>query len=255
VNEDVNASPLAPHLRQDSAFPDVWHVDLVEWEQRGSASAAAGEVLLELDGSEPMWPDVTRRRAMLARLHALVFERAGAQAANEQTRRLVGLLGVLELYVILSPLEALFRHPEPAVRIAVLQALGRFMYKRSFVTVRTALRDEDGTVQQEARRALESLRFPHAFDPLARIYRESTNEHDRAAALTALGRIDTREAAELLVDVFQFDGPTERAAAATALSRARGRTFFQVAREALPNVSGDARTAISDVFASRGETI
>jgi len=60
----IDAGPLPAHLRQEVGFPEVWHVDLVEWEQRGSASQACGDVVLD----PAQWSDVTRRRAMLARL-------------------------------------------------------------------------------------------------------------------------------------------------------------------------------------------
>jgi hypothetical protein len=66
----ITASPLPAHLRHQVGFPDVWHVDLVEWEQHGSASQACGDIVL--NSSE--WSEVTRRRAMLARLTALSIE-------------------------------------------------------------------------------------------------------------------------------------------------------------------------------------
>src|SRR6185312_3083237 len=75
----INAAPLPAHLRYEVGFPEVWHVDLVEWEQHGSASQACGDIVL--NPSE--WSEVTRRRAMLARLTALNVESpptAGPQA-------------------------------------------------------------------------------------------------------------------------------------------------------------------------------
>ena len=48
----------------------------------------------------------------------------------------------VELYTILSPpLEHLYRRPEPEVRAAVVRALSRFLYKRTFITLREALAD------------------------------------------------------------------------------------------------------------------
>ncbi len=81
----------------------------------------------------------------------------------------------------------------------MVKALSRFLYKRTFITLRAALGDGEPTVVHEAGRALEELRFPHAFDPLARIYRESQNKEVRASALRALAKIDTFEAAEMLL--------------------------------------------------------
>ena len=136
--------------------------------------------------------------------------------------RLAEQLALVELYTILSPLEHLFRRPEPEVRVAVVKALSRFLYKRTFITLREALADPDPAIVQEAAKALEELRFPHAFDPLARIYRESQSPVVRTSAVRALAKIDTFEAAEMLLGVIQHDGTDERTAAVEALKRARG---------------------------------
>src|SRR6185503_12056954 len=64
-DEPLDAAPLPMHLRQENQFPDVWHVDLLEWEQQGSAAEACADVLLDRH-----WPDIIRRKAMLARLTA-----------------------------------------------------------------------------------------------------------------------------------------------------------------------------------------
>jgi hypothetical protein len=250
-NQPLDASPLPAHLRQDTEFPDVWHVDLVEHEQAGSASAACGDVVLQPDS----WSDSTRRRAMLARLVALDIDAAQGSATAAQLVRLAQTLSQVELYTILSPLEALYRSPTSEVRLAVIQALERFMYKRSFVTVRGALSDDTAGVRQQAYRTVEALRFPHAFEPLARIVRESNDARARTAALSAIGRIDTADAAELLLGVFQHEGQKERQAAADALKRARGSTFFDAAKQAFPTLPKDAQRAIREVFQARGESL
>lgn len=252
-NAAVDASPLPSHLRQDAAFPDVWHVDLVEWEQRGSAAQACGDVVLEPQN----WSEVTRRRALLARLQALHVEAMQAQGSHDLTQvvRLAQLLGQVELYTILSPLEHLYRADHPELRLAVIEALERFMYKRTFVTVRDALNDADAAVRKRAYQTVEALRFPHAFDPLARIFRETSDAAARASALRAVARIDTSEAAELMLGVFQHEGQSERVAAVEALKRARGSVFLDVARDAIPTLSESARAQIREVFHARGEMI
>jgi hypothetical protein len=68
-DEPIDATPLPSHLRQDNHFPDVWHVDLLEWEQQGSAAEACADVLLD-----KRWPDLIRRKALLARLTAFAVE-------------------------------------------------------------------------------------------------------------------------------------------------------------------------------------
>lgn len=252
-NLPIDAAPLPPHLRHEVGFPEVWHVDLVEWEQQGSAAQAAGDIILD----PAQWSDVTRRRAMLARLSALALE---SLDPSQPPRRfpaghyiaLADQLALVELYTILSPLERLFSHPEPSVRVAVVKALSRFLYKRTFITLRAALSDPDSLVVHEAGRALEELRFPHAFDPLARIYRESQNKDVRSSALRALAKIDTFEAAEMLLGVLQHDGDTDRAAAHDALRRSRGTKFTDFARSVYSELTGPPREMVKDILNARG---
>lgn len=52
-DEPIDAAPLPSHLRQENHFPEVWHVDVLEWEQQGSASEACADVLLNR-----VWPDL-----------------------------------------------------------------------------------------------------------------------------------------------------------------------------------------------------
>jgi len=250
-NAAIDSAPLPGHLRQDAAFPDVWHVDLVEWEQQGSAAAACGDIVLE----PANWSEVTRRRAMLARLQALDIEAAQGQASTASQVRLAELLGMVELYTILSPLEHLFESRLPEVRLAVAQALERFMYKRTFVTVRAALTDPDPTVRKRVYQTVEALRFPHAFDPLARIFREADDRNARVAALRAIARIDTQQAAELLLGVFQHEGQVERSAASEALKRARGSVFLDVARTEMATLPDSVASQLRDVFHARGEML
>ena len=80
----------------------------------------------------------------------------------------------------------------------------RFLYfKRSFVIVRKALADPDAQVREAALVAIGGLHFPHAFNPLARIYRESNDPRVRGAALQSIGKIQTVEAGEFLVMVLR----------------------------------------------------
>ncbi len=246
---EVDAAPLPSHLRQDAAFPDVWHVDLVEWEQQGSASAACGDVVLET----AHWSEITRRRALLARLQSLQIDAAAGQPDPANLVRLADLLGQIELYTILSPLEHMYRSGSGQIRLAVIRALERFMYKRTFVTVRGALDDKDEAVRVQAHQTTEALRFPHAFDPLARIFREATDPRARSAALKAIARIDTNEAAELLIGVFEHEGKAEREAAVEALKRTRGSIFLDVARRAMPSLTKLAQDNVRAVFNARGE--
>jgi hypothetical protein len=249
-DESVEAAPLPAHLRQENHFPDVWHVDVIEWEQQGSAAEACADVLLD-----KRWPDLIRRKALLGRLTAFAVEQRpddGAQAVVTARVRLAEQLAQLQLYAVLSPLEKLFERPEKAVKMAVLAAMQTLFFKRSFVTVRAGLRSPDPQIVDQAAKAVESLYFQHAFDPLARIVREHNQPGVRAAALRALARIDTVEAAEFLLGVLDHGAPADRAAALEGLKRARGARFVELAKSALPTSPPPVQQALREILRARG---
>ncbi|MBX3219241.1 MAG: HEAT repeat domain-containing protein [Labilithrix sp.] len=249
-DEALDTAPLPSHLRQDNHFPDVWHVDLLEWEQQGSAAEACADVLLDR-----RWPDLIRRKAMLARLTAFAVEgrpEDGSGPATTARVRLADQLAQLQLYAVLSPLEKLFQRPERSVKVGVLAAMQQLFFKRSFVTVRAGLRDADQAVVDQAAKAVESLYFQHAFDPLSRIVRESSQAAVRASALRALARVDTMEAAEFLLGVLEHGAPADRTAALEGLKRSRGARFIELARSSLHATTPEVQSVLRDVLRSRG---
>lgn len=250
-DEPLDTAPLPTHLRQDNSFPDVWHVDLIEWEQQGSAAEACADVLLD----RRHWPDLIRRKAMLARLTAFAVETNPEDASGPVTNarvRLADQLAQLQLYAVLSPLETLFSRPERAIRIAVLAAMQQLFFKRSFITVRAGLRDADPAVVEQAAKAVESLFFQHAFDPLSRIVREAPQAAVRASALRALARVDTMEAAEFLLGILEHGAPADRAAALEALKRSRGARFLELARTSIHATTPEVQTVLRDILRARG---
>lgn len=244
-DERIDAAAWSQSWQREASFPEVWHVDLVEWEQRGSASDACADVLLAPDP----WSEVVRRRSIAARLTALRVE--AAEASAEAQIALVDVLAPLELYSMLSPMERLARSRMPAVRAAVAKALGRFLYKRTFLSLRALIADPEPQVRLEACRAVEQLRFPHAFDPLARIFRESADNDARMAALRALAHVDTDEAAEMVVGLLLHAGPGERDALMAAVSGARNERLLRAANDALPT-AGEAGNVLRTLLRSRG---
>ncbi len=248
-DEAIDAAPLPSHLRQDNHFPDVWHIDLIEWEQRGSGAEACADVLLS-----KVWPDLIRRKALLARLTAFAVEGRddGSPAVIGARVRLAQQLAQLQLYAVLSPLEALFARPERATKIAVLSAMQTLFFKRSFITVRAGLRDGDPGVVDQAAKAVESLYFQHAFDPLSRIVRESSRPDVRAAALKALAKVDTIEAAEFLLGVLEHGAPADRAACVEGLTRSRGARFLELAKAQLHGSAPDVQVALRKILNARG---
>jgi len=249
-DEPIDTAPLPSHLRQDNHFPDVWHVDLIEWEQQGSAAEACADVLLD-----KRWPDLIRRKAMLARLTAFAVESRpedGSGPATSARVRLADQLAQLQLYAVLSPLERLFTRNERPVKVGVLAAMQQLFFKRSFVTVRAGLRDQDPAVVEQAAKAVESLYFQHAFDPLSRIVRESSQPQVRASALRALARVDTMEAAEFLLGILEHGAPADRVAALEGLKRARGARFIELARSAMHTTAPEVQAALREVLRQRG---
>jgi hypothetical protein len=245
-----SSSALAHAMRQDTHFTEVWHVDVLEWEQQGSAAEACADVLLD-----KRWPELIRRKALLARLTALPLEAApedGSAATLNARVRLAEQLAQLQMYPVLSPLERIFARDDRRTKIAVLQALQTLFFKRSFVTVRAALRDKDGAVIDQTAKAIEALYFQHAFDPLSRIVREAPQPHVRAAALRALARIDTLEAAEFLLGVLEHGAPADRMAALAALKGTRGSKFVELARSSISAAAPPLQQSLREVLMARG---
>jgi HEAT repeats len=247
------AGPGRPSLgRATTHLNEVWRADVLEWERAGSASEACADVMLDR-----RFPEFMRRRAMLARLTAIEAEGLAADRspASERLRvRLAGELAQVQLYAVLSPLEHLFESPERRVKIAVLEAIETLFFKRSFATVRAGLVDPDPAVVAQAVKAVGAFQLEHAFDPLARLVRESTNPDARAAALGALARIDTIESAELLLGVLEHGSRAERAVTAAALKQTTGTKFRQLTQEVLsssPAKEPGLQGILRDILSSR----
>jgi hypothetical protein len=230
------------------APPDVWHVDLLEWEEQGSGAEVCADVVLD---AEENTDRITRRSALFGRLVALSADTQSGGITGQTGVVLARHLAPIGLYSVLSALERLYQSPDGDVRLAAVAALGRYFYKRTFVTLERALRDADARVVHEATEALGRLHFAHAFDPLARIFRATVTPQVRLAALKAISRIDVVEAAELLLGVLDHGGPDERQAAINELRGGRGLRFGEVARAAYPQASKRLRAAIDQVFAGR----
>lgn len=250
ADEPINRPPPQAQASKASGTPaEIWLADVIEWEQRGSAGEACAQVMLDKRA-----PELVRRRAMSARLASLRAEAHGDDrrpAAVGERVQLAGLLAQLQHYAVLSPLEAMFAGSERPVKIAVVDAMQTLLYKRTFVTLRTALRDDDSALAAHAAKTIEALHFPHAFDPLSRIFRESSAPIARAAALRALARIDTQESAEFLLGVLEHGASADRAAALAAVRAAPASKFMQLARESLARASGPLEASLREALAPR----
>jgi tetratricopeptide (TPR) repeat protein len=222
----VELPGLPAYLKQQHAYADIWFVDLLEWEMDGDPFAVAASIVGDL-----RYPNGIRRRALVVLL-TLADAQARKAADEPETLVHVGeLLGELQSYAALSPLEKLFGSADPVIRRAAVRALRFLYFKRSFVIVRKALADTDAQVREAALTAIGGLHFPHAFNPLARIYRESTDLRVRGAALASIGKIQTVEAGEFLVMVLRQESGSLREAAYTALSQMDNADVLPILRQ------------------------
>jgi hypothetical protein len=244
VPDERAARPAPPdYLRAQMAYPEVWRLDVVEWEQDGDAAEAMAEVL-----RDAQWPDSTRRRALLCALQQLGTERPSV----EDLVQLAQLLGRTDLYTALSPLERLYTHPDARVRAGCLRALRQLFFKRSFVLISLGLRDPDASVRSEALAAASALHFSHAFDPLARIYRESTDSRVRLTVLGSIARIHSAEAVEMLVDVLRHGDGKERRIAREALRHSDNPHTDEALRRAAATETGPLLAEIQQLLQARG---
>jgi hypothetical protein len=222
----VELPGLPDYLKQQHAYADIWFVDLLEWEMEGDPFSVAASIVGDL-----RYPNGIRRRALVVLLTLADAQARNMAGSTETLVNIAELLGELQSYAALSPLEKLFASPDPTIRRAAVRALRFLYFKRSFVIVRKALADGDAQVREAALVAIAGLHFPHAFNPLARIYRESTDPRVRAAALQSIGKIQTVEAGEFLVMVLRQETGNLRDAAHGALAQMDNADVLPILRQ------------------------
>jgi HEAT repeat protein len=243
-DETAQSSSLPEYLRMDTAYPEIWRLDVIEWEQDGDAAETMAEVL-----QDTKWPDYTRRRALLCRLHQLSSE---SPPTPQTLASLAVHLGKVEIYAALAPLERMYTHEDANVRTAAMRAVRQLFFKRSYVLIMQGLRDADGNVRRAALDAVKELHFPHAFDPLARIYRDSNDAAVRKAVLVSIGKIPNVDAAEMLIDVLRHGDRDERTQARDILIKADMPDVDGLLQRAAAGETGQPRADIDQVLRSRG---
>jgi HEAT repeat protein len=246
LKDDDNASPGFPdYLRADVPYPEIWRLDVVEWEQGGDPAETMADLVLDA-----RVPDSVRRRALVVRLFQL-----GAPSGRLTASYLAAIaaqLARVETYAVLAPLEKMLEHDQPSVRAAVLNAVRTLFFKRSFVAIRRGLADPAPEVRAAAITAVQALHFGHVFDPLQRIYRESEDPDVRRAALHSLGQISSIEAIEVLIDVLRTGVPAERTIARECLVRAEHGEASGILRRAAADETGQAREELERIVRARG---
>ncbi|MBN8609753.1 MAG: HEAT repeat domain-containing protein [Deltaproteobacteria bacterium] len=233
------------YLRMATAYPEIWILDVLEWEQGGDPAETMIDVALDR-----RWADFQRRRAMLVRLKQLGTSEGtpGVQTTTE----LAELLGSVELYVCLAPLEKMMSHEDLRVRAAAMKATRKLFFKRSFVSIAQGLADTAPEVRREALGCVQSLHFVHALDPLSRIYRESPEPEVRRAALASIGKVNRVEAVELLIEAFRNGDRQDKDVARENLLRSDQPDAREMLRREAAAESGPLRAELEHILRALG---
>jgi hypothetical protein len=235
--------PFPDHLRRpdSTAYPDVWRQDLVEWELGGDPA----ETLVRYVAERPPINQYTRP-ALLALLlcsdPGFTIKNAGAAA------QLATALGRVQHYDVLSPLERLAEHPAPEVRAGVMGATVLVYAARSIGLIRKGLGDTASQVVNEALRALRTVDFVDALDPVLRILRDTADERVRVAALEGIGRLRTPAAAVVLIEAVRQETGAVRATAEAQLKRLSGDEMSGLVRQARDAEIGERREILDRVL-------
>ena len=193
--------PFPEHFRRRDAYVDVWRHDLVEWELGGRPLPRLVQLVADRIGL--IQYDRQALRALL-----LVADERFSPADPAAMSELALALGRVQHYEVLKPLEQLATHFSPRVRAAAMTATAKVFHERSFGTLRQGLADEDEGVRSEARRALRTMTFRNALQPLVRLFRDSRDEAVRLTVIEAVADIGRRDAGLFLLDVVRGEtGP------------------------------------------------
>jgi hypothetical protein len=240
------APGLSRHNRRPDAYLDVWRQDLVEWELGGDPTAVLTRLLVTL----PEKSTIARwaLRALL-RCNDPSFSETDPAAAAE----LAVMLGRVWVYEVLPPLERLYEHPAAEVRAAVMRGVAAVLVPRSFNLVRKGLGDPAPAVVDEALRALRSLSSRSGLESLTRIFRESTDERVRLAALDSISRVEgTPEVARVLLEAARQETGTIRQAAEAGLANLGGEEVATLVRQARDVELGDRHEVLDRILRAVG---
>ena len=232
------------HLRRTDVYADIWRQDLIELELGGDPAA----VLARHVADHPPSSGEHSRHALRALLlcGSRDFSLENVQAVCE----LALTLGQGAVYEMLSPLERLYEHPAAEVRVAVLRGVGTVYLARSYGLIRKGLADPALPVFNEALRVLRQMHFVDGLEPATRIFRESTDERVRLAALEGIAGNHKPAAVLVLVEAVRQETGSIRAAAEALLARFSGDEMVTLIRQARDAEIGDRREILDRVLKS-----
>jgi tetratricopeptide (TPR) repeat protein len=186
--------PFPEHFRRRDAYVDVWRHDLIEWELAGRPLPVLVQLVADRIG-------LIQYDRQVVRALLLVVDERFSPADPAAMGELAQALGRVQAYAVLRPLEQLALHFSPRVRAAAMAATAKVPHERSFGILRQGLADEDENVRSEARRALRTMTFRNALQPLVRLFRENRDEAVRLTAIEAIADIRRRDAGLFLLEV------------------------------------------------------
>ena len=113
--------------------------------------------------------------------------------------------------------------------------------------------DADAAVRRMAQDAIAGLHFPHAFDPLSRLHRESVDPDVRRSALQSIGRIQSLEAVEYLIGVLSNGAADRRTVARDLLLRSDYSEARNALASAIKQETGDVQRLLIQIRNQRGD--
>jgi hypothetical protein len=233
--------PFPEHFRRKYAYVDVWRQDLVEWELGGRPLP----VLVQLVADRV---DLVQSERHAVRALLLCGDERFSLADPSSAAELALALGQVRAYPILRTLEPLAAHAAPRVRAAAMTAAAKVPHERSFGILRQGLADADETVRLEARRALRTMTFRNALQPLVRLYRESKDEGVRHTVVEAVADIGRREAGLFLLDIVRGESGALFELAARRLRAFPSAEILPVVRQLLETERPHVRQALAPML-------
>jgi len=250
---DVEAKVVGvpDHLRVSVPYPEVWRSDVIEWEQGGDPAATMMQVAVD-----PKVPSFSRRRAQTCVLFQRAYKEGATlglplQMGSELLSRLAELIGNVETWESLAPLEALFEDGDYLVRTSCIDAVGRLYFKRSFQLISRGVEDDNAQVRASSIQAITSLFFPHAYEPLVRIFRSSQDIAVQTAAIRSLGKIRSSEAVDALLEALRESSSSLHEVIVDLLVRSEVRTAPEQIRAELDLSTGLTRSNLEKVLRAR----
>jgi tetratricopeptide (TPR) repeat protein len=243
-------APVFPdYLRRSGAYQDVWRQDLVEWELDGDPKAVLARLVVDRT-DHARFSRLALRALLLCAAQGGDGDGNGDDASGDPatTSELAMALGRIQVYEVLRPLERLYLNTSPQVRASVMNGVGQVYCKRSFVLVRKGLADPAPLVQDEALRALRGLRFRDGFDPLMQIFRQSTDERVRVAALETIADIGSLEAGLFLLDVLRHETGILRSTAEARLTSFSGDDITATVRQYMERETAERRETLQTIL-------